>query len=134
VAAARARTGGRRRSPAATRLALEGLVSPPAGLEALWAAPIAWGRPGGAAPARTRPDRGRGQAVRLPPRPARADRRLHRPARRPLPARPGPARRDHPPLTPAVSAGILRRVDEPSRCARAHIAGTRVIARDPLVA
>jgi hypothetical protein len=42
VAAARARTGGRRRSPAATRLALEGLVGPLAGLEALWAAPIAW--------------------------------------------------------------------------------------------
>jgi len=41
-AAVRARTGGRRRSPAATHLALEGLVSPLAGLEDLWAAPIAW--------------------------------------------------------------------------------------------
>jgi hypothetical protein len=42
LAAARGRTGARRRSPAATRLALEGLVSPLAGLEALWDAPIAW--------------------------------------------------------------------------------------------
>jgi hypothetical protein len=42
LAAARARTGARRRSPAATNLALEGLVSPLAGLEPLWTAPIAW--------------------------------------------------------------------------------------------
>jgi hypothetical protein len=34
--------GARRRSPAATSLALEGLVSPLAGLEDLWDAPIAW--------------------------------------------------------------------------------------------
>ena len=45
MAAARARTGGRRRSPAATRLALEGLVSPLAGVEPLWAAPIDWDDP-----------------------------------------------------------------------------------------
>jgi len=45
LAAARARTGARRRSPAATHLALEGLLSPLAGLEALWAAPIAWDDP-----------------------------------------------------------------------------------------
>jgi hypothetical protein len=45
LAAARGRTGARRRSPAATRLALEGLVSPLAGLEALWDAPIAWDDP-----------------------------------------------------------------------------------------
>ena len=45
LAATRAREGARRRSPAATRLALEGLVSPLAGLEGLWGAPIAWGDP-----------------------------------------------------------------------------------------
>jgi hypothetical protein len=44
LAAARSRTGARR-SPADTRLALEGLVSPLAGLEALWDAPIAWDDP-----------------------------------------------------------------------------------------
>ena len=37
--------GARRRSPAATSLALEGLVSPLAGLEGLWDAPIAWDDP-----------------------------------------------------------------------------------------
>jgi hypothetical protein len=43
---AAARSGGtRRRSPAATSLALEGLVSPLAGLEDLWDAPIAWDDP-----------------------------------------------------------------------------------------
>jgi hypothetical protein len=42
LAAARPRDGARRRSPAATRLALVGLVSPLAGLEDLWDAPIAW--------------------------------------------------------------------------------------------
>jgi len=46
LAAERGRTGARRRSPAATRLALEGLVSPLAGLERLWDAPIAWDDPG----------------------------------------------------------------------------------------
>ena len=45
LAAARTGTGTRRRSPAATRLALEGLVSPLAGLEALWDAPIDWDDP-----------------------------------------------------------------------------------------
>jgi hypothetical protein len=45
LAAARPRDGARRRSPAATSLALEGLVSPLAGLEDLWDAPIAWDDP-----------------------------------------------------------------------------------------
>jgi hypothetical protein len=45
LAAARPRDGARRRSPAATTLAFEGLVSPLAGLEDLWDAPIAWGDP-----------------------------------------------------------------------------------------
>jgi hypothetical protein len=45
LAAARPRDGARRRSPAATSLALEGLVSPLAGLEGLWDAPIAWDDP-----------------------------------------------------------------------------------------
>jgi hypothetical protein len=43
LAAARTRPGSPRRSPAATRLALEGLVSPLTGLETLWDAPISWG-------------------------------------------------------------------------------------------
>src|SRR5215211_4737758 len=77
------------RSPAATSLALEGLVSPLAGLEDLWDAPHRLGRPTGPAPAGTGAGRGQGQAVRLPPGPARADRRLHGPAGGPLPARPG---------------------------------------------
>jgi len=41
LAAARPRDGARRRSPAATSLALEGLVSPLAGLEGLWDDPPA---------------------------------------------------------------------------------------------
>jgi RsiG-like len=45
LAAARPRDGARRRSPAATSLALDGLVSPLAGLEDLWDAPIAWDDP-----------------------------------------------------------------------------------------
>ena len=45
LAPARPRDGARRRSPAATSLALEGLVSPLAGLEDLWDAPIAWDDP-----------------------------------------------------------------------------------------
>jgi hypothetical protein len=45
LAAARPRDGARRRSPAATSLALEGLVGPLAGLEDLWDAPIAWDDP-----------------------------------------------------------------------------------------
>jgi len=45
LAAARPRDGARRRSPAATTLAFEGLISPLAGLEDLWDAPIAWGDP-----------------------------------------------------------------------------------------
>jgi hypothetical protein len=45
LAAARSRDGARRRSPAATSLALEGLVSPLSGLEDLWDAPIAWDDP-----------------------------------------------------------------------------------------
>ncbi|HJW58465.1 MAG TPA: hypothetical protein VJ931_02445, partial [Actinomycetota bacterium] len=40
LAAPRTRDGAKRRSPAATSLALEGLVSPLAGLEGLWDAPI----------------------------------------------------------------------------------------------
>jgi hypothetical protein len=54
LAAARPREGARRRSPAATRLALVGLVSPLAGLEELWDAPIAWDDP----PALRRVERG----------------------------------------------------------------------------
>jgi hypothetical protein len=54
LAAARPREGARRRSPAATRLALVGLVSPLAGLEDLWDAPIAWDDP----PALRRVERG----------------------------------------------------------------------------
>jgi hypothetical protein len=45
LAAARPRDGARRRSPAATSLALDGLISPLAGLEDLWDAPIAWDDP-----------------------------------------------------------------------------------------
>ena len=45
LAATRPRDGARRRSPAATTLAFEGLVSPLAGLEDLWDASIAWGDP-----------------------------------------------------------------------------------------
>ena len=45
LAATRPRDGARRRSPAATTLAFDGLVSPLAGLEDLWDAPIAWGDP-----------------------------------------------------------------------------------------
>ncbi|HEV2823625.1 MAG TPA: hypothetical protein VG035_00220 [Actinomycetota bacterium] len=45
LAAARPCDGDRRRSPAATGLALQGLVSPLAGLEGLWDAPIAWDDP-----------------------------------------------------------------------------------------
>jgi hypothetical protein len=47
LAAARTRTGGRRRSPATAELALDGLVSPLVGLEALWDAPIGWDDPAG---------------------------------------------------------------------------------------
>jgi len=54
LAAARSRDGARRRSPAATSLALEGLVSPLSGLEDLWDAPIAWDDP----PALQRLERG----------------------------------------------------------------------------
>jgi hypothetical protein len=54
LAASRPRDGARRRSPAATSLALEGLVSPLAGLEDLWDAPIAWDDP----PALLRVERG----------------------------------------------------------------------------
>ena len=54
LAAARPRDGARRRSPAATSLALEGLVSPLHGLEDLWDAPIAWDDP----PALQRLERG----------------------------------------------------------------------------
>jgi hypothetical protein len=42
LAATRERTGGRRRSPAATRLSLEGPLSPLVGMEALWDTPIGW--------------------------------------------------------------------------------------------
>jgi hypothetical protein len=45
LAAARTRDGARRRSPAVTSLAFEGLVSPLAGLAELWDAPIAWDDP-----------------------------------------------------------------------------------------
>jgi hypothetical protein len=48
--ASRGRARGRRRSPSATRLSLESLVSSPlAGLEQLWATPIAWDDPEGLA-------------------------------------------------------------------------------------
>ena len=42
LAAERERGGGPRRSPAATPLQLDGLVSPLVGLEGLWATPIDW--------------------------------------------------------------------------------------------
>lgn len=48
LAASRGRARGRRRSPSATRLSLESLVSSPlAGMEQLWATPIAWDDPEG---------------------------------------------------------------------------------------
>jgi hypothetical protein len=50
LAASRGRARGRRRSPSATRLSLESLVSSPlAGMEQLWATPIAWDDPEGLA-------------------------------------------------------------------------------------
>jgi hypothetical protein len=133
LAAARTRTGARRRSPAATRLALQGLVSPLAGLEALWAAPIAWDD----LAALHRLERGLVEAeVKL----STYRRALHEriddctaqlvgysSATPPSSPRSSPADRPSPAASCAVRAS-------PARRDRVHIARMRVVAGYPLVA